>query len=1311
MSEFNWGVIEDGGAFESLTASLVNATDPGAKLYGRSGKDSGLDAKSSDGSIAYQAKYRQGMTMDVAIKSALEELAKIEVYRGAGHANYQHWLNVNTWVLVGNFRINPNDDKKWNEKVVPKFAPHGITAKYWSLETLEKSLLDHPEISDVFFGGQNRVLVSLTEAFNLISQEMIAAISLENPLVNQTEAIAQIRAFAETDKRIIPIVGPGGIGKTRIAFEVLSQLESEGWRCFWALPSSMGASAQWFRLLNGTQKTVVALDNPDSFALVRAVVEQLTASERANWKVVLLLRSENSEIFERFSGNEMFGDAIQLSALNESDSHALINSIVGGEQNTEWLHRVFNFTHGNAGWLCLVAELFRQGNLGDFPIDADGIAQTYFNSCVNSIPGVLRPKAIELVRWLSLWGTIRLKPDGEASKELIFLNQREGISFSETKQILEGLAKAGLISNWGFRKSAFAVEPLTIRHQILASWLLEQQTEGFVVGAAGKDVLQNLIEGKIPSLESALRTLTQIVDARLGENEAVSFLSPLFDRLEEAANDNLREQFAALSLLEKVGPSDPERAIEVLGVLRENPTESITIEDDFWGSRNMSHANLLSKIPWSLYELAKYIDDAALARKLLVELGVYVQLESEEKISSEHGKKAGELLKRVLCGTRNSKLFAQPGVKLAIKSMPDEGKWPFAGLLIDGLLNPDREFSGWTAANTISFSRYALQPGMKEWSAALKIKQSAFRLLEARKQRTFTNQLWRILGKGHHDFHRVLFHHKIETQDKPVFIAELKSDLERVHAYLQANNADLSLSEATHIREFWSWYLKHGKEHELVAIAQSCEEIYASINKWCLQDFFRFDYDANLIPETERVVREFKDAENEQPIQDFFDEAASYLNSVRDGKNDGADNWRIGDLASACTGLFEPASKPPNPLTRFVIATVENAESSNRLAWTFSTSLWRGHLRAEKTKGVDVTAALVELLSLTKTPSALWVDLYGFPHPKSIGPIEQSELEFFDRERNCLAQNERFQLFGSFYEVGKERIKKLVTDELDSIKNLADQNSCFLVFFRYLRFYYLRFSLTPSKATVDWLIQLLIDYKLDGAILGDSDFEWMRNESDYVMNGRRFLALMQSRIDMEQQKTADDSFSTVPHEFPVDKLCKFDFSEPAEVAAFRGLCTLGLGHSFVSYYFVPKYLAKLDLTGERIRDWVVDQLAAQDGTDFEKLKRLSYFASAFDDVSNKWELIASPICDAAAALKRSERTRVYFGLSEKETGVMTSMPGEVPFHYTNRLEVTRKKARSISTESATRSYWTWAYERAKDDFEREQARVEEDRHA
>ena len=76
--------------------ALLNAEDSGTILFGRPGKDSGQDARSTDGKIVYQAKFRQNMTIGNAVDITKGELVNIRKYRQPSHPNYKHWKEAQT---------------------------------------------------------------------------------------------------------------------------------------------------------------------------------------------------------------------------------------------------------------------------------------------------------------------------------------------------------------------------------------------------------------------------------------------------------------------------------------------------------------------------------------------------------------------------------------------------------------------------------------------------------------------------------------------------------------------------------------------------------------------------------------------------------------------------------------------------------------------------------------------------------------------------------------------------------------------------------------------------------------------------------------------------------------------------------------------------------------------------------------------------------------------------------------------------------------------------------------------------------------
>jgi len=395
MSALNWGIIQDGGTFESLMHAILCAEDPGIDLFGRPGKDAGQDARSANGEVIYQAKYRQQLTMDGAVQIALEELDKIKEYRKPTHPNYRHWQQGRRWVLVANILTNPNDNAEWQTKVRPEFQKEGLEADYWGIKTLEGKLTAHAHVREVFFEGENRILVALKEAHDRLNNECIGSASMKNPFVGREKEMQSIRDFVAADgKRVLPIVGAAGIGKSRLVYESMVVLAQDGWRVLWALPEAMSRSSRWFQLFNSNQRTCVAVDDPADSRLLAAIIEQLAPIERRNWKVVVACRSSQAEMLRPYQKLPLLATPVLLTPLDEAHSKELLISNLQGSFTDAQYHMIFRHTGGVPGWLCLVAELGNRNALRGLPQTVDEIASLYVDDCLSKFEVVNRDKGL-----------------------------------------------------------------------------------------------------------------------------------------------------------------------------------------------------------------------------------------------------------------------------------------------------------------------------------------------------------------------------------------------------------------------------------------------------------------------------------------------------------------------------------------------------------------------------------------------------------------------------------------------------------------------------------------------------------------------------------------------------------------------------------------------------------------------------------------------------------------------------------------------------------------------------------------------------
>src|SRR3569623_1942515 len=137
MAERKWGAISSGATFEALATTIVFFEDSQAALFGRRGKDGGLDARSGDGTRVFQAKHHEGGSSAKAIADAKSEAAKVRLYRQPGHARQEQWKAVKHWRLVTNAPFYPTDRKTWDDEVVPLFTAQGLTADYWERANLD----------------------------------------------------------------------------------------------------------------------------------------------------------------------------------------------------------------------------------------------------------------------------------------------------------------------------------------------------------------------------------------------------------------------------------------------------------------------------------------------------------------------------------------------------------------------------------------------------------------------------------------------------------------------------------------------------------------------------------------------------------------------------------------------------------------------------------------------------------------------------------------------------------------------------------------------------------------------------------------------------------------------------------------------------------------------------------------------------------------------------------------------------------------------------------------------------------------------
>lgn len=1314
MPRLNWGIIQDGGCFESLTHDILYAEDPGTVLFGRPGPDAGQDARSADGVKVYQAKYRQNLNMDKAISLALAELEEIRKYRQSTHSNYVHWKDATQWILAANLTINPNDDRKWQEKVVPKFADEGLSAHYWDIETLEGKLVEYPDVRDVFFEGENRVLVGLKEAYDLLAAECIGrSDTFDVPMVGRGRELEQIRQFAnDGSQRLLPVVGAGGVGKSRLLYEGLAALAQEGWRVLWALPGSMGQSSRWFQLLNSNRPTCVALDAPGSPALVRAVVEQLATTERQSWKVIISCRPEQKGVLRRFERHAGCAAAVELDRLDEPQSKELLRSLLPDNPADAWCHRVHSFTDGYPSWLCMVAQ-WAAGRSGDaLPAELDTVAEAYVDSCLQVLDAQQREPARTVLRWLSLWGRMTVESGSTDLDAIRFLENKLPPSCA-VRTLLTDLAATRLVRNWGMRKRLFAVKPLVVREHILSSWLLEGEESGFRVNHEGEQLVGQLVAGEIPSAESILKSLSRLSYSRLGSRQSYSFLQPVFGEMKRVAESGTTvQQRRILSLVQATGLSDPESALDVLIAIRENPKPDEKVSVPIWGDQTFTHAQTMAKIPWELFQIAECATASVAVSRVLSEFRELVESEERGDFSADSGKGPTHLLKRLLCKSENSSAFVHAAAASVRKELEAETPVRSTSLvtMVESLLNPVREFHQWVADWTLSFGRGAIAPGNAEWGMAQELRERIISLLRVPGDADLRFWLWDALAKSHHDYHYEGTHGSVRGDAARSYRELLANDLGHARAILSERVGTIGLAEATYARKLWKWYLDYGKEDDaaLKTIAEECETLFNQTSDWRLQDFFKFENDERMRPETERIASRLREASDAAPYAEFFSVTGDYLRAVR-ARHDAADSMRIRDLAIELADEFDPDADQSTSLTDFVIGVLADNPRAwpDGFDWEFAICICEKHVADAKREG-NGAVALRTVLKLTASKGIALYSLYSCPHPKSVGELSEEELEIAaDHLREILETWRRAGILGSFAQPFWGHVKPLMDDMLQTGDDVSMRNQCMRAFVRAAYVSVLRYKWAPEQSLVQWIVDVTARFDLDGDILGMHELDEIRKRNgDYRMSIAEMTVFLRRRMEREGQVERSSSFDPVPYDFRIVDWCAFDPTVAGAQEDFNAFCSLALGNTFLALSWMPKYVAQLDPSGTCTAFFVSAHISASDLLDADALSRLGYLAAVHPPESQAWAAVAAPICRAAQVLPRDEREHVYFGLSRKESASCTA-PGQVAECHVRARDTAKRLLDAEPHDSPLREYREWALEWAEDYLKHEQERVEE----
>ena len=1331
MTDINWSKIGNGPTFESLSSVIVRHEDFKARVYDRPGKDAAMDIKSGDGSIVYQAKYIGDQRFDTAIKESLKELDKIKKYKKENHQNYEFWVDVKKWCLITNARLNPTDEKKWQEQVVDKFKAEGFEdVELWYNATLIKKIIGLPHVKQEYFEGENRVIISLSEAYETIEDDQIVKFGISLDYLGRKSELEVVDKFLKSnDKRILPIHGPGGVGKTRFALEAsIFANEQEDWDVYWANIQTMALSSNWFQTIIPSRKTLLVIDEPEDANTIKSLLEQLSLAKMSNWKVLVVTRSPKDPILNvlRNPRSKILETEMVLEPLIGNDieklAYNLLLKCLKNEKEDDlrsWAKIIGKISNGFPIWTTVAIFLIKEGkSINDLPNDEYGLATLYVEEIIKNFSTDLNVDKLafrEFLQLLALFQPINVETD----KELLdFIAQEINLRREEYIHALF----SNLINRKVCKKRGRLVEikPDVIRDHVLYDWLGKNHN-------AEALVKRMLGEEKFPQPKKALRQLGRLELSYKLKKENFPVLDPVVSDLKEfAKNGTLLNQYSVLELASGFCFSRPMALVEISKLLRTNPMRNEKIKDQLWGEVELSHIDLVLKLPWEIFNIGRYSLNYEEQEKVfmeLVELAKYEyhNINSEKEYLKNDGKRALVLLQRLLPGGKEQfrpfDKIAYSWLKKKLEEFNTIGEAELHTLegLAKIMLSIDRE-DIYSEGMKVVITRYLISPNSEAGTMRQNLRIKLWEIVEERKMESNKRKIvWKFLEESHRQAYRACDPpgDRVTNQSNVIYWEnELKDDLERVKKILQEKKTPLA--EISELRKIWDWHLRSEKRDIIKKLAVECEDIMNSDNE---VSNFRQLYISNDFQKKSEISKKIAlDLDSKEKIFEFVSKAYDFA---------GEEIFLHGIFEVA---YFLGQDFLAKDYIRQYVNDVFNDEQSQKMHVDTASRIFASEIdRVRKNEPNNLFDKFFEYYSIVKNEEAKQVflnSLYPWPYPGTKGLLIDQDMDILSRivRTKCypdMAIKTLFFVLGYIFSINFDEDKRIIDSLWCGIKsNDAANYYSWLVegiWYRTIFSDKEEFAFEFPDGFYKWLIgqlNLVPDLDVIG-ILFEYKLLQIQKKTGEELDVCWFYAFLQERVDKIGKNILKEGKIISRQNEIINCVKKIkDANEVTEtiLTSFRKLLEF-YNHKSALRYFLPEILTNLDPDGIILPDLIVEKLREcefqlqKDLTENECFELIRY-AAYYQINSASWRVIAIEACKTAHNLDSDQKQRIYSALLTKHISSWAGIEDEISAYHLNAVKRAQKDM-DDENEEILKDLMKYRLQIAEIDLKNDQQRKEE----
>lgn len=1335
MSHLDWSKIGNGATFESMLGAILRHEDPNIEVFDRPGKDSGMDARSSDGKKVFQAKFISDLKFSKAIDEAKKEIEKIIKYKDATHPNFSLWKDVKEWCLITNAEINPKDKEKWENEVEAIFKKNGFQkANFIHGQELVEKIIALPSIKDEYFEGESRVLLSLAEGKEKVCNDPIALKGLQIKVKGRDTEFNLFQEFLKNnDKKVLPVIGAGGVGKTRFSLECGYLASDAGWDIYWANPASMESSSKWFRSIVPGRKTLLIIDEPESEKTLRILFEQISSAKLKDWKVLISVRSYNdSSVLELKNKRINFiANEILLNNLASDSSKMIIKNFLheteklktlSNDEIEEWTQKVHRTSGGFPAWISLAILILESGlSISELATDSEGLAAQYVDEIVNKFSSKVLPESKKIKIFIEIIAL--LQPVNTESDEdvLNLLKELVGIEPYEVQIVFDELIKKSFL----FKKGRLA----EIKPDVIRDYLIFNEV------GSNKGKVNFFIDKVISKKNSRLikRVITQV--ARIDfksrfDGEKKVFLDMLWIQFFEICTRGLAEQYNIFSFASEISFSNPSYFFKVCDIIKSHSFKDVTYQDELWGNVTLTHTDLLLKFSWELFTACRYAtadEDMSKGFNELIEMAIFEEkeLRGEKSYLKNDGKRAIQLIIRLMSGQKEQFHEYEPLIfnwlkdKLSNLDSVDNSTLVVLLEIAKAISSTERE-DILSKGNSIVFYRIFVAPNSKSQENRLELKRLVWNAIKTIKDIEKRKSLWIILRELYRQSNEASdpWNRKEDRSTVNYWENELANELNSLKNYIQ--NTDIPVEEIESIRSIWEWALKHDEREKINNLALECDELIVLKNE--MEDFKSlFDYDRAL--DRDELIRSIVIKLNSaEEIKSFVEDAVKFADRGR--------LWYgIGGVASRLALEYKEGSE----VYKYVNNVLSGREDSPYL--DFACSIFVNHISSiRKTEAVGYGDDVLKKWREFKTDDLKNTFLHHYmrmPHPESCGLMTFEDYSVLENIIS-LGGLPRDSLFTLGYFTG-------YVSNLDLNKAIKLSDQLFAMIDD------ISFNCDLYRQIIDGVwYRSIFDTKGHKVIYPDGYFSWLVNLMSFVPNVDElstlfetelieikkktqhsfsigdFATFLKKRIEISEQITEDIKWKLITARSVmsriVDKLSPDKIDIDKVRSDFNELLSLN-NHKSLLGYLLPEIATGLDPQGLVLPDLILEKL--KEGKfqwiskeEIKETFKYGYewyrYAGYYPTNSKQWRKIAIVACSLTSLASEEVKFGTFFSLTDRHIQTWWGGVDEIHPRFIRAVEKAEQDLEN-EKEQVLIPFMRWRLDSVKKDLERQRLRLVEEK--